>query len=148
MKKQSRGKPEMQSGRRLQERRDVSRRRKYHRTKTCTSFSGWWTNSRAQLVLTGRGAGAHSKWLILETQMLPSHPGYDVVTSTWDSQAQVLLEGRMTDGGSFPAIKEPQTSLRVSSSPPLPSKIPQWCLDQRHFLQGTHKIKSYTYSRK
>lgn len=52
MEKQSRGKTETRSGRRLQEER-CFQEEQVSATETCTSFLGWWANSRAWLLLAG-----------------------------------------------------------------------------------------------
>lgn len=96
--------------------------------------------ARTRLLLTGQEVRGHSKQLILETQMLPGHPGHHVATNTGDGTSQVSLVGRTADMGSFTATKEPQISpggLQLR-----PPKHPNGAWDQRRFLQGMYKILS------
>lgn len=96
--------------------------------------------ARTRLLLTGQEVRGHSKQLILETQMLPGHPGHHVATNTEDGTSQVSLVGRMADVGSFPATKETQISLGGLQLHPPKHRNGAW--DQKRFLQGTYKILS------
>lgn len=103
MEKQSRGKTEMQSGRRLQEKRDASRRQKCHRTETCMSFSGWWANGLDMAL-------AHSMrgWGPLEAADFGNSdavwpPGTQHGHQHWGQLSKSLAGGKDGRRGLFPA---------------------------------------------
>lgn len=81
MEKQSRGKTETRSGKRLQEER-CFRRNKYHPPRPARPPWGGGQTSGHGSCSQDEALGRHSKQLILETQMLPGHLGHHMATNT------------------------------------------------------------------